>query len=234
MASTDSLKIRNLGTRGVVTSLTADKPVAITMRYIGTGTVTSVTTVTAVSVEVVTSDGGTDTYDFATYATIGAIVDQINVDGVFEAKALDILRSAASAGNLLAEVSTATTDERGNIVYNVHVDTSAFFQLGACLTVDRGFGGPKGHRVHLNSFVYRAAVTTGVALDNLQIWKRKNGVETKIASMLNVHDTVTTVTFASGYGKITADEDGDIIVLVKDATGLSDAAALMRVIGFIE
>lgn len=234
MASTDSLKVRNLLSKGVVTSLRADSPVAITLKYVGTGTVTSVTTVTATSIELITSDGLTDTYDFATYATIGAIVDKINMDGIFVAKALDILRSAASDNNLLAEVSVAYTDARGNIVYDIHTDSSAFFQLGACLTPCRGFDAPKGHRVHLTGITYQAAVTTGVGIDNLQIWHRKNGVETQILGMLNVHDTLTTVTFAGGYGKITSEEDGEIIVLVKDATGLSDTAALIRVIGSIE
>lgn len=234
MASTDSLKVRNLLSKGVVTSLKADKSVAIAMRYIGTGTVTSITTTTASDITIITSDGLTDEYLFSAYATIGELVDAINKDGIFEAKALDILRSAASDNNLFAEAATAYVDTFGNIMYNIYTDSSAFFQIGACLTTSRGFGSSKGHRVHLTGITYFATVTTGAAIDNLQIWHRKGGVETQILGMLNVSGAATTVNFSSGYGKITSEEDGEIIVLVKDATGLSDTGAYITIAGSIE
>ena len=65
MASTDSLNARKLLARGTVVYKSTDTSVALRLRYIGSGTVTSVATITATSVETITSDGGTDTYLFS-------------------------------------------------------------------------------------------------------------------------------------------------------------------------
>lgn len=236
MASKDSLETRKLLAKGTVVQAGSDKSVALRLKYIGTGSVTSVTTVTATSVVTITSDGGTDTYLFETYATIGALADAINAAGIFECKVLDVLRSAASDNNLLAGALTATNyvDEMGNEVYDIFTDSSAFLQYGACLSAHRGFNAPKGHRVTLSAITYYANFGTAAA-DSVQIWKRKNGVETQIFGQLSVDTTETTITFAvaGGVKGITSNIDEEFVVLVKDAASLADGG-FIRVIGEIE
>src|ERR1035437_6970068 len=81
MASLDSVKLRNELAKGVIVQNSgSDTPTAFKLDYIGTGTVTSVTVVTATAITLITSDGGTDAYAFATYTTLGAVVDAINAD----------------------------------------------------------------------------------------------------------------------------------------------------------
>jgi hypothetical protein len=234
MSSLDALKTRKYAAKGVVVQKNADQPVAIRLRYIGTGTVTSVTIVQATSLVTITTEG-TKTYLFATYTTMGALADAIKGDNIFDVKVLDVLRSAASANFLLAAALTTTTsDENANAVFDVAVDTSVAKQVATCISAERGFGSvSKGHVVKLLETVYFA--TLGAALlDNFQIWKRKGGVEVQILSDLSVSATKTTLTLAAGQGFISADEGGELVVVLKDGTSLADAGAFVRTVGVIE
>lgn len=235
MSSLDYLFSRSLLKKGVVNQSGTDTPVAIRLRYIGTGTVTSVIVTTATDITMITSDGGTDAYLFATYTTVGAVADAINADGIFEAKVLDCLRALASASKLVAATITSGTFE-GITVWDVLVDTSAALQIGTSLTYSRGFDKPqvKGHRVHLQSIWYAVNMGTA-AVDSVQVWKRKGTVETELLGLLSVDTTETTVTFALGFGYISADEGEDLVVLVKDAATLADATGnFVRVVGLVE
>jgi hypothetical protein len=236
MASLDSLQTRKLLAKGAAVHAGTDKSVAIRLRYIGTGTVTSVTAVTATSVETITSDGGTDTFLFATYTTMGALADAINGLGIFEAKVLDVLRSAASDDAILAEAITVPTyDENGNAVYDLKVDTSGMFYVGACLSNNRAFGTVlEGHRVSLQEISYVANMGTAAA-DGLKVYARnvKSGVERLVYAGLSVDTTATTVTFASGQGSITSNDGEELIALIKDAASMADGAYL-RVVGILE
>lgn len=234
MASRDSLEVRNLLAKGtVVQNYGSDTPVVIKLRYKGTGTVTSVTVTTATSIVSVTTDGGTDTYAFATYTTIGSVVDAINAGGIFEAKILDGLRSAASASRLLDGAITAVV-ESGVTVWRVKLDTSTGLQFASCLSPMREFDTPKGHNVELQEIVYSINMGTA-AVDSVQIWKRKGTIETQIYSALSVDTTATTISFASGKGFISGAADEDLIVIVKDAATLADAAGnFLSVVGLVK
>ena len=235
MASLDSLKVRSILGSGVTRQVGTDSPVAIRLRYLGTGTVTSVTVVTATSIAMITSDGGTDTYLFDTYTTIGALADAINADGIFEAKVLDVLRSLGSDNNLLAAAPiTPGTDANGVRVWDVKTDTSAALQLGVVLTPKLDFDAPNGHRVKLQQVVYSVNMGTAAA-DSFQIWRRRGTVETQIFGQLSVDTTETTLTFASGMGTITGKDEDEFVVLVKDAATLADAAGnFVRIVGIVE
>src|SRR3990167_864626 len=93
MPSQDGLNVRKLLSTGVTRQNGTDTPVAIRLRKLTVGSVTSVTVTTATDLVLITSDGGTDTYTFSTYTTVGKLIDAINGDGIFEAKAMDTLRS---------------------------------------------------------------------------------------------------------------------------------------------
>jgi hypothetical protein len=221
MASLDSLKTKALLAKGVVIqNYGADTPVVMKLRYVGTGTVTSVTVTTATNIVTVSTEGS-KTYTFASYTTIGAVVDAINADGIFEAKILDALRSAASASRLLDGAISSTTDEDGKTVWNVKLDTSTGLQYAACLSPLRLFDAPKGHNVKLQEIKYAINMGTA-AVDSVQIYKRNGTVESKIYSGLSVDTTATTINWASGIGFISGNDNEEIIVIVKDAATLAD------------
>lgn len=234
MSSLDSVLTRQALAQGTSVHNKADQPVALRLRYVGTGTVTSVTVVTATSVANITSDGGTDTYLFSAYTTVGALADAINADGVFEAKVLDVLRSKNPDDSLLAAALTSTTtDENDNNVYDLVTDTSGALQVAACLSPARGFDSPEGHRVHLQEVKYFATVN-GASADSFQIFKRKGTTERQVYGTESVTGTLTTINFASGNGKLTGRPDEEIIALLKDGTSVSDTGLYLTISGIIE
>ena len=239
MASLDSVLVRKNLAMGVIRQWGTDGPVAFRLRYIGTGTVTSVTVTTATNIVLITSDGGTDTYTFATYTTVGAVIDAINADGIFEAKVLDCLRSlnVDATSRLLDGAITSGTDADGLTVWDAKTDTSVALEIGVCLTPSYNHGSflaPKGHRVHLQEIIYSVNMGTA-AVDSVQIWKRKKATETQLVGMLSVDTTETTIRFSNGEGVISGGEDEDLIVLVKDAATLADATGnFVRAIGSVE
>lgn len=176
MASKDGLETRNLLAKGIVRSNAEDTAVGIKIRYIGAGTVTSVDT-TATTVVLITSDGGTDTYTFgAGTATMGALADAINADGIFEAKVVDTLRSQATASAFNTATIAASVDADGLVVYKLLMDTSGATTQALCFGPMDSFQYVKGHRVHLLQIDY--IINNTAAAATLKIYSRtKTGTE---------------------------------------------------------
>lgn len=237
MSSLNALQVRSLLGEGRVQQVRTDTPVAVRLRYVGTGTVTSVTVTTATNIVMITSDGGTDTYAFATYATIGALVDKINADGIFEAMVLDGLRADATATQFVDGAITAASSEEGFLVWDVTVDTSAALYFAAALTPSkRTFLKPsRGHRVHVQELRYSINMGTAAVNSALLYERKADGTEVNRLSMLSVDTNDTTITWASGQAKISGAEGSSFIFKVKDAATLADAAGnYLQIAGFIE
>lgn len=239
MASLDSLRTKYYGETGVVQQVGTDGAVAMRIRYVSTGTVTSVT-VGANNIVTVTEETAgttTKTYTYIAYTTMGAMIDAINADGLFEGRVLDCLRSlTCSAANLVQVAVTPGTDANGVIVWDIKIDTTGPDQLGVCLTNHRDFDYIKGHIMKLQEVVYGINFT-GVAANKFQIWTRKptSNIEVQIYGALTVDTTVTTLSFVSGDGFISAEPDVEFIVIGQDTGNLVDAAAnKLRVVGLVD
>lgn len=232
MASLESAQLRQALAKGVVRQVTNDANIAIRLRYVGSGTVTSVVVTSATDVVLTTSDGGTDTYTFAAYTTIGALADAINKDGIFEAKVLDCLRSEGSDDYFLSATVTAGADEDGEVIWDLVGDTSGAATIAVCLTpTGPEFSKPAGHRVHLQELSYYSDHTA--AVNTVQVWKRKGTVETQLLGLTGVDTTLTTVNWASGEGKISGGPDEELIVLCT-GTVINSASNLVRAVGIYE
>lgn len=238
MASLDSLKVRSLLKKGVIQTTVDDTPIGLRLRYIGTGTVTSVTNIIATSLTLITSDGGSDVYAFATYATMGALADAINTDGIFEAKVMDALRADATASVFVGTTITAGTDANGVRVWDLKMDTSAVKALTVLLSNTRDFNVPAAyaasHRVVLEGISYNVNVSAAEA-GAVRVYQRVGTIETQVYGAISVDATVTNVTWASGLGYITSPDGGELVVRVQDATSVTDAAGnFISAIGFLE
>ena len=231
MASKDSFIMREKAARTVVAYASgADTPVAFYIQYKGTGTISGVVLTTGTGLILTTSDGGAESFPFATYATIGAVVDAINASSHWRARSHASLRSAASVSRLLGAPTTysATTDESGKSVYAILLDTSTALQYAVCLTPRTTFdANSKQRRVRLQEIKY--AIDVGAAaVDSVQVWQRRIGngmAETQLLSRLSVDTTATTLNFAGGYGSLDSLENSELIVIVKDAATLADNTA---------
>lgn len=236
MASLDSLRTRYYAATGVTRQNGTDGPVAIRLRKKSVGSVTSVTVTTATNIVLITSDGGTDTYTFATYTTVGKLIDAINGDGIFEAKPVDTLRSfnVDTNSTLLDGAITSGSDENGVTIWDVKTDTSVALQISVGLLPSYNFSYPSGHRVKLQQVVYSVNMGTAAA-DSFQIWRRRGTTETQVFGQLSVDTTETTLNLALGYGTIGGASDDEIVALVKDAATLADDAGnFVRVVGIQE
>lgn len=223
--------------KGVVGYVADDQGIAIRLKYVGTGTVTSVTVTTATNIVMVTSDGGTDTYAFATYTTIGSLVDAINADGIFEARVLDALRADATATQFVDGAITAG-NVNGVLYYDVLVDASAASYLTYCLAVDRAVGENvklrDQHRVHLQEIVTNVTLGGGADAAGLKIYERtpanRGSIETLIMAKTPTSGSAATINWASGQGKITAGNGNEIIVKVLDATSVTGSITVTGIV----
>lgn len=223
--------------KGVVGHVTNDNGVGIRLKFVANGTlsITSVTVTTATDITVVWSDATTSIYDFATYDTVGKLVDKINSDGYFEAKVLDTLRTFATALHFVDGAITVSY-QAGIPFFDVLVDVNAIFLLAYRISPNRLMLQGKEnvadkHRAHLFEFKYLADVNAASA-DSVQVWDvdPTGAFETKLWSDATVDNTLTTVNFNSGdttLGKITSLGDGhELVVVVKDGTSLANGGYL--------
>lgn len=229
MNSRDIALTRLANKQGVLTHLKDDESVAIRLRYKGTGTVTSVTVTTATNIVMVTSDGGTETFAFATYTTMGTLVDAINASAYWEAKILDVLRSDASASKLVDGAITAGSVD-GIVVYDAKVDTSALKKASVCATVDRGFklGDALAAKkfVRLKKFTYNENINTAEA-KAVKVTRRNGSTEEEVASYTSVDATTTSpFDFTSSDDVFLSGKPGDEFILsVQDSTSITDGNA---------
>lgn len=234
---------RQMNKKGTAGQVVTDTPLAIRIKYVGGGSVTSVTNTAATDLVLIATDSaGTSSTVTCTYATddsVGEVVDRINASSLWEAKVMDCLRGMATDSSELGVDTGAlsTSAYEGTNYYDVHLDTSVSLEFGYRLMFDRNVGAekPKGsHRVILQEIKYNVDMGTAAA-DSMQIYECDGSDETKLIGSLSVDNTDTTVNWASGRGYITANDGNDIFVRVKDAGTLGDDTGnFLTVTGFRE
>ena len=238
MASRDSLEMRKLASSGKVYQRVDDTSIAIRVRYIGTAGNPSVVVTTATKIAMTDATATVD-YAWATYATMGALVDALNASGLWEAHLLDALRSDVTLNSFKSNTTvTPTTDENGVVVWDlVHdnniVSNTTYFAT-VCLSPFYNFDAPKGHRVHVKEISYNQDITA--AQGGVRMYVRsKNGTETEIYRALSVDTTTTTINWASGEGRISGGENQEIVFRIITADALADNTAnFIRIVGELE
>ena len=226
MASLNSVQVKQALAKTVCGTVVNDTPVAIRMKYIGTGSVTSVATTTATQFVLTTSDGGAETFTFADYTTMGALAEAINNSAYWDARVLDALRADVTSGSPFVDNASLTVTSDG--YYDALVDTSVTKNMTYRCAYNRGVNWseqkPTGaHRVHLQSVVYKADINSATANEfRIYEYNPTTLAETQVYQAASVDNTETTVNFANGEGKITSGWNNDLIVRILDDTSLAD------------
>jgi len=226
MASLNSVQVKQALAKTVCGTVVNDTPVAIRMKYIGTGSVTSVATTTATQFVLTTSDGGAETFTFADYTTMGALAEAINNSAYWDARVLDALRADVTSGSPFVDNASLTVTSDG--YYDALVDTSVTKNMTYRCAYNRGVNWseqkPTGaHRVHLQSVVYKADIFSATANEfRIYEYNPTTLAETQVYQAASVDNTETTVNFANGEGKITSGWNNDLIVRILDDTSLAD------------
>lgn len=241
-SSLQGLQQRELNKRFVVEQSTVDTDIALRLKYVGTGTVTSVTVTTATDITFVTSDGGTDQYTWAAFTTLGALCDAINRDGIFQAKILDGLRSEATAASRFKTGALTAAHDGNCLVWDMLFDTNTIAPRRMCsrITYDRTFGSSQslidGHRVSINelvsSFTLGATDALGIKIYECKP-RSRGGTETLVFQRTPTSGAVTTINWSDGKSAITAKEGNDLVVFVTDATSFG-ANDYLTVSGILE
>ena len=226
MASLNSVQVKQALAKTVCGTVVNDTPVAIRMKYIGTGSVTSVATTTATQFVLTTSDGGAETFTFADYTTMGALAEAINNSAYWDARVVDALRADVTSGSPFVDNASLTVTSDG--YYDALVDTSVTKNMTYRCAYNRGVNWseqkPTGaHRVHLQSVVYKADIFSATANEfRIYEYNPTTLAETQVYQAASVDNTETTVNFANGEGKITSGWNNDLIVRILDDTSLAD------------
>lgn len=239
MASRDGLEVRKLLSAGKVVQRADDGSIAIRVRYIGAAGTPSVVVTTATKIAMTDATATVD-YAWATYTTMGLLVDALNASGLWEAKLLDALRADVTLNSFKSNTTVVpSTDENGVIVWDLvhdnNIVTNAVYAATVCLSPFFNFDAPKGHRVHAQELSYYENIGGATAAAVLLYKRLKNGPETLIFSTTSVDATITTISWASGEGKITLGENEEFIFRVQDGASITDDAAnYVRIVGLLE
>ena len=165
MSSVDSMLLNQLKSQSLARTVIDDSPIGIHLKYIGTGTVTSVTVTTATNLILITSDGSTETFTFSTYSNLGLLADKINSSNYWECKVLDGLRTDETTNSdFVTGVKTITSAGYYDLTMDTDtcLNSSNQFIYSYRVTYDRGTGSEKpagSHRVKLQEVVYNVNVS---------------------------------------------------------------------------
>lgn len=239
MGSLDSILTRQGLAQNVVATVLDDEPVALRLKYVGTGTVTTVVLTTATDLELITSDA-TEEFLFSTYTNMGLLADAVNASAYWECKLLDALRTDETENSDFVEDLTLDANSEG--YYDCLVDTDVAQNAGndfiftyRC-AYDRNPDNEKpagSHRVRLSEVNYNVNVN-GVEAGGFQIWEWNSGkkTETLVYSTVSVDATEEIVNFASGNKTLDASIGGELIVRVKDTTSITDNDANALIVSY--
>ncbi len=227
------LETRKMLQSGVIGQVADDASVAIRIKAKDeAGEVTSITVTTGTDIVFVSANGGTETFDFATYTTVGALVDAINASGNWEAKVLDTVRSAATASQFINGAITSSVFE-GTTVWDVLVDTSAADYIAYRLTYNRGVGSQKAkssHRVHLQE-IGTNVVLGATTANGLKVYEVEGKTETVVYQTTGTSGSATVINWANGEGKLSAKDGNDLVVKITDGTSVTGS---LTVVGITE
>lgn len=215
--SRDSLEIRRLLAKGIVGQVADDESVAVRLKAKLDTEVTSVTITTATDITVVTG-AGTTVYDFATYTTLGELIDVINGDAEFTARIIDALRDIPSASALID--GAITISDYG--YYDALMDTSETNVIAYNLSLDRGTPVEKpikGHRIEIKEIVYTVTIGAAARIRVYQVDTLTSQVENILYDKAGVSATETIINWAAGIGKISGDDGKDLVVAVVGVGG---------------
>jgi hypothetical protein len=226
MASLNSLQTRALAAQTTGIRVVEDGPIAF--RIIHTSTASAVVASNAATLVLTDGVNGATTVTYGATTTLGAVVDKINGTADWKAKLLDGYRSKdISAGNCFITGTLTANAKYGEIGYDVYLDTTNAFLFAVRATYDRSASDnkPKGHRVKIDTFEYVMNVNAAAA-DMVKIyeWDPVLKTETEIWQAPSVDSTSTVTSFDFSKAPMTAKEDCDLIVVVTDASAITDAS----------
>jgi len=215
------------------------------VRYIGTLASATITVVSATSITLKHGAAGAEAADttvdgngvieFATYTTLGAVVDQINLSPNWRAEIIDGLRADAVNGSQLKALSEYTLSPTKVEVKGLYWDTSASLSLTYAIS-RRRLNFSKTQKQYQAFFEEaRALVNVGSGTLTLNIYDvtRDRGTATLLASFAGTDNTALTANIAGGNEQLISEFGHDLLVRYVTSVDLPDTGAYLNVAGYI-
>jgi len=224
----------------------ADQPQALSVQYRGsqasaTVTVVSATGITfehgAAAAEVVDSTvGASGVVAFATYTTLGAVVDAINLSPNWKAEIIDGLRSDLTTGSTLLARAEYTLSPTRVEVLPLLWDTSAHLSLSYAIS-RRRLNRAKSQKGYQAVFQQaRALVNVGSGTLTLTVYdvSRDRATATALATFAGTDNTELSALIAGGNGVLRSSVGNDLLVRYTMSVDLPDTGAYLNVAGYVE
>lgn len=223
----------------------ADSPVALAVKYIGTAVSATVTVVSATGItfkvgtagaEVVdTNVDGNGVVEFATYTTLGAVVDAINLSGTWKAEIVDGLRSdSVSSSQMLARSETTLAPTRIQVL-SLFWDTSAHLAISYAISARRtNLNATQKGKTSVFKACNSLINTSGGETTLLRVYSvsRDRASATLLYSQVGADNTDLASTVASGHGDLRSAVGEDLLVRLS-AANLPDSGAYLNVAGYV-
>ena len=248
MASLNSLQTRAALAETKVTRVLDDKSVALRITYSGASTSAPVISIiTATSLTLTTSLGATVFTFGSGFGTLTLLAAGINggkgdsglgaAGGGFTCRIMDALPTMiTTASNLVVSSGLTSSTVNGETVYDVLVDTSTTKMVAYRISYDRNVAiNTKlrgGHRVKVSGISYYENVSAAEAgAVRIYEYSAADGTTTLVWAATSVDATITAHDFSTC--PYTASEGNDLLVMVTDASSLTDDAANYLQVSYI-
>jgi hypothetical protein len=224
----------------------ADQPVAIAVQYLGSLASATVTVVSATGITFEHGTAGAEAVDstvgasgvvaFATYGTLGAVVDAINLSPNWHAEIVDGLRADVTTGStMLARAETTLSPTRGSVL-SLFWDTSAHLSLSFAISRRRtNFAkSQKGYQAVFQQARALVNVGSGTLIMNIYEVPRDRSSATSRGTFNGTDNTELSALIAGGAGEIRSAPGNDLLVRYTMSVDLPDTGAYLNVAGYVE
>lgn len=227
-------------------ALVADQSVGIAIRYQGSQASATVTVVSATAITLKHGAAGSEAGDstvgssgavaFATYTTLGAVVDAINLSPNWHAEIVDGLRAdAVNSSQLLARSETTLSPARTQVL-PLYWDTSAHLSLDYAISARRtNFDASQLGKTSVFQEA-RALCNIGSGALSVKVYSvpRNRASSTLLAEYAVADNTATTCNIGGGIGDLRSVKAGEDLLVRFVGTGdFPDSGAYLNVAGYV-
>lgn len=156
--------------------------------------------------------------------TFGATDSMVLTNGATAERVFWVANNAITTGSTDTLYGNFLTGETGDITIGSTNIIEGRLLSGKAIVVDGT----------ASTFTLPASSAGTVTADGVQVWSRRDTIETKVFGASFVDSTETTINFASGNGKLSGRDGDELVVLVNVDSLVDSADNFLRITGEIE
>jgi len=182
--------------------------------------------------------GSSGVLAFATYTTLGALVDAINVSANWEAEIVAGLRTDAVNGSELLARSTSTFRMYEEIAIYQDSSDSGVYRLAFCIEANQPFAKTRGQENNDHRAVFKRCLslvnTSGGEATTITLYEVKKDHASSLRTLASWAGTDNTEKDTGEDSAPIAGNYGNDLLLILTSTGWVDSGAYLKVIAGVE